>query len=147
MVKKYLYWIIAVYKYVIGKIELFLSPLLLLSIRLWMAKIFWQAGMTKITDWNSTIMLFKYEYNVPFLPPEWAALFATSFELVCPILLVIGLMSRLATLPMLAMTVVIQFTYLDLTEHYYWGMLLLTILCCGAGRLSLDGMIKKRCNL
>jgi putative oxidoreductase len=121
-----------------------LNDVLLLLIRLWMANVFWKSGILKIQDWGTTILLFTDEHPVPFLPPEFAALSGTAFELLCPVLLVLGLGSRLATLPLLAMTAVIQFTYLDNVEHYYWAFLLAVILCAGAGRLSADFFIKKR---
>lgn len=136
--------LIAIYTSVTSMMERLFAPVLLFIMRLWMAKIFWQAGLTKIADWNSTVMLFQYEYKVPIIPAEIAALFATSFEMICPVLLTIGLFSRLATLPMLAMTAVIQFTYLDLTEHYYWAMLLGIILCYGPGPISIDAVIKSK---
>ena len=119
-------------------------PLLVLFMRFWMAKIFWYSGLTKISSWKSTVFLFKEEYKVPVIPPELAAYFATTFELACPVLLVLGFATRLATLPMLVMTAVIQFTYLDLIDHRYWAMMLLLILFYGPGPLSLDYLIAKR---
>lgn len=139
-------WIAAVsqkYIWFISILEKLMMPLLVLSMRLWMAKIFWYSGLTKISSWESTVYLFKEEYKVPVIPPELAAYFATTFELLCPVLLLLGLASRLATLPMLAMTAVIQFTYLDLIDHRYWAMLLCLILFYGPGNISIDHIIKK----
>jgi putative oxidoreductase len=114
------------------------QPVILLGLRLWMAYIFWKSGLTKIEDWNTTLFLFADEYQVPILPPVMAAFFATAFELICPVLLCFGFLTRAATLPLLAMTAVIQFTYLQHTDHLYWAMLLGTILTSGPGKLSLD---------
>ena len=122
----------------------FLGNLLLLSMRLWIANIFWKSGMVKISDWENTIALFRDEYQVPFLPPEFAAFSGAGFELLCPILLTLGLASRFAVLSLLAMTAVIQFTYLQHEQHIYWAFLLLTIMCFGAGKISADYFIKKR---
>lgn len=119
---------------------------LLLIMRLWMANIFWKSGILKISSWDSTIQLFTYEHPVPFLPPLIAAIFGTFFELVCPILLTLGLGVRFAVLPLLAMTAVIQFTYLEATEHMYWAFLLGAIFCFGAGRLSADHLLARRFN-
>lgn len=116
---------------------------MLLVLRLWIAHIFWNAGMVKIEDFDNTIALFRDEYKTPFLPPQIAAIFATAFELSCPILLTLGLATRLATLPLLAMTAVIQFTYDQNPEHIYWAMLLGTILVSGAGKISLDYLLFK----
>lgn len=120
-------------------------PILIFIMRFWMARIFWYSGLTKISSWQSTIALFRHEYQVPFIPPELAAYMATSVELICSVLLVCGLMTRLAAIPMIIMTLVIQFTYLDLREHYYWLMILSTILFYGPGKLSLDYFMIYKC--
>ncbi len=119
------------------------SHILLFTMRLWIANIFWKSGVLKFNDWENTIMLFTYEHPVPYMNPEIAAFFGTIFELSCPILLAIGLGSRFATIPLLAMTAVIQFTYMQHEQHYYWAFLLATILCFGSGKISLDYFIRK----
>lgn len=116
----------------------------LLLMRLWMANIFWKSGVLKISSWDSTIQLFTYEHPVPFLPPVVAAVMGTCFELLCPVLLALGLGARFAVLPLLMMTAVIQFTYLEATEHVYWAFLLGAIFCFGAGRISADHLIARR---
>ncbi len=119
----------------------YLFSLLVLFIRVWMARIFWYSGLTKISSWQTTIYLFKYEYKVPIIPIEIAASFATATELTMPFFLVLGFMTRLAVVPLICMTAVIQFTYLDLIEHLYWAVLLATIAFYGPGRYSVDGLI------
>lgn len=126
--KPFISKIIQIYLSVTKVLEKIALPVLVLFMRLWMAKIFWYSGMTKISNWQSTVFLFREEYKVPFVPPEITACLATSFELACPVLLIFGFATRLATLPLLAMTAVIQFTYLDLIDHRYWAMLLALIL-------------------
>lgn len=109
-----------------------------LLIRFWVAKIFLFAGLTKIDNWDSTLMLFEYEYAVPFIPVAMAAFLATFFELVMPILLFAGLFTRLATVPLLVITAVIEFTYGSFPEHVYWALLLGLLVTFGAGRYSAD---------
>ena len=121
-----------------------LQPFLLLGMRLWIASIFWKSGVLKIQDFDTAILLFTEEHPVPFLSPVIAAALGTFFELVCPVMLALGLGSRLATLPLLAMTAVIQFTYLDNIQHYYWAMLLITILIFGPGKWSADEWIWRK---
>jgi putative oxidoreductase len=120
-------------------------PILIFAMRFWMARIFWYSGQTKISSWQTTIALFRHEYQVPFISPELAAYMSTSAELICPVLLVFGFMTRLATIPMIIMTLVIQFTYLDLREHFYWLMLLSTILFYGPGKFSIDYFMVHKC--
>ena len=107
------------------------------------ASVFWHAGLTKIASWDTTIALFRDEYMVPLLPPEIAASMAAAVELTCPVLLVLGIATRLATLPMLGMTFVIGvFVYPELwTEHLMWAAILLFILTRGPGAISLDRVV------
>lgn len=121
-----------------------IGPAIQLFIRLWMAEIFWSSGLAKIASWQTTVLLFAEEYRVPLLPPEWAAGLATATELSAPVLLAAGLLTRAATLPLLAMTLVIQLTYLDRPEHFLWMMLFGQILLRGPGPLSLDHLLGKR---
>lgn len=116
----------------------------LLGVRAMMAKVFFLSGLTKVEDWSNTLFLFAEEYHVPLIPPPVAAAMATAVELSCPVLLVLGLGTRLAVLPLLAMTAVIQFTYLNHTDHYFWGMLLGVLLCFGPGRLSADHLLRRK---
>lgn len=138
--------ILKLYSTGIGHINC-LQPVMLLVLRLWIAHIFFNSGLVKIEDFNNTVDLFRDEYKVPLLPPYFAAVMGTLFELTCPVLLTLGLGARLATLPLLAMTAVIQFTYDQHTDHYYWAMLLGTILAFGPGKLSLDYVLSKRFNI
>ena len=121
-----------------------LSGLWLLATRLWMARVFWQSGMVKLDDWESALLLFRDEYQVPILPYELAAYSATAFELICPILLAIGFLTRLAAFPLVVMTLVIQFTYLQHDQHYYWLFLLSALVCFGAGKFSLDHWMDRK---
>ena len=135
--------ILRLYLQTILVLGLFVGPVLYLLSRLWMADIFWNSGLSKIGSWSTTLLLFENEYKVPFLSPEIAAYLATIIELSCPILLVLGLASRLAVIPMLIMTAVIQFTYLSANENFYWAILLGLILCYGPGQLSLDFLFRE----
>ena len=125
---------------IVARLERFPLSVLQLLFRVSIAAVFWNSGLTKIASWQSTVVLFRDEYRVPVLPPELAASLAASVELTCPVLLVLGLMTRLATLPMLGMTFVIEaFVYPeDWIEHLTWASLLLFILTRGAGPISLD---------
>ena len=125
---------------IVRRLERFPMSVLQLLFRISIAAVFWNSGLTKLASWQSTVVLFRDEYRVPVLPPEIAAALAASVELTCPVLLVLGLATRLATLPMLGMTFVIEaFVYPeDWIEHLIWASLLLFILTRGAGAISLD---------
>ena len=130
--------------------ERWLSPVVFLAIRLWMADIFFRSGLLKIQNLSGAVFLFSDVHPVPVLAPWLAAYLVTTIELVCPVLLARGLAARAAALPMLAMALVIQFVVAAadpafyLTEHYYWMLLLLVIVAKGPGRLSLDCLLARR---
>ena len=121
-----------------------LQPLWWLVVRLAIASVFFKSGLTKIEDFDMTLDLFRDEYSVPLLPPYYAAVSSTFFELAMPVALVLGFATRLAALPLLAMTAVIEFTYQHHMEHMYWAILLTGIVLHGAGKFSLDHLIAKR---
>lgn len=113
-------------------------------LRVWIAVVFFKSGLTKIEDFETTIMLFEEEYKVPMLSPYFAAISATFFEITMPVALVLGLATRFAAIPLLIMTAVIQFTYMDHVQHYYWAIVLLGLILHGGGNLSADYLIKRR---
>lgn len=130
---------------VYDKLGLLPLSVIQLMARISMAMIFWRSGQAKIANWDLTLKLFANEYKVPVLPPEIAAPMAAAVELSTPVLLVLGLLTRLATLPMIGMTLVIQtFVYPQAwVDHLTWGVMLLLLLSRGPGVFSLDHLIKK----
>jgi putative oxidoreductase len=116
-----------------------------LPFRLAIASVFLPAGLLKRASWESTVALFQDEYEVPVLAPAIAALLATTFEIACSSLLIAGLATRLATLPLLAQIATIQlFVYPQAWhEHLVWGSVLLFLLTRGAGALSLDHLVRE----
>ena len=112
--------------------------------RVAIAAIFFLSGRTKVdgllTVSEGAYALFREEYRVPLLPAEIAAHLATYAEHLFPILLVLGLFTRLSALALLGMTAVIQvFVYPDAwPTHLSWAGLLLYLAGRGAGPLSLD---------
>lgn len=118
---------------------------LAIPIRLAIATVFWNSGMTKLANWETTLALFVDEYQVPLLPPTLAAYTAATLELSCPVLLVLGLLTRAAAALLLAMTAVIQiFVYPDAWPvHLQWTALMLILIARGPGKLSLDRLIRQ----
>ena len=116
-----------------------------LLFRLGVASVFLKAGLVKASSWEPTVALFRDEYRVPVLTPELAAALATAFELGCSTMLIVGLGTRLATLPLLAMIVTIQlFVYPSAwPEHLVWGSILFFLLTRGSGSISLDHLLAR----
>ncbi|HSV59761.1 MAG TPA: DoxX family protein [Variovorax sp.] len=118
--------------------------LLALASRFSIAAIFFYSGRTKVSGFltltDSAYELFRTEYKLPLVPPELAAHLAAYSEHLFPLLLVLGLFTRLSALALLGMTLVIQlFVYPDAwPTHLSWAALLLYLAGRGGGRLSLD---------
>jgi putative oxidoreductase len=126
-----------------------LSPLVDLVIRVFIAMVFFKSGLTKIASWASTVSLFENEYAVPLLSPEVAAALGTAVELTFPVLLVLGLGTRLSAFVLFVFNIVAVISYPDLgdvglRDHQMWGLLLLVTLLHGPGALSLDRLIGRR---
>jgi putative oxidoreductase len=120
------------------------SSILLLVQRLGIAAVFFQSGRTKVeglfTIPDTTVELFRSEYALPLLPPELAAYLAAGAEHLFPVLLVLGLFTRLSAAALLGMTLVIQlFVYPDAwPTHLSWAGLMLPLIALGGGRVALD---------
>jgi len=131
--------------------------------RVAIAGTFWLSGQTKVQGFainlfegrfelglprfaDSTIDLFRDEYKLPVLPPELAALAATVAEHVFPVLILIGLATRLSAAALLGMTLVIQiFVYPGAWAlHATWAAVLLYLMARGGGALSLDHWLAAR---
>lgn len=129
-----------------------LGNVLDLGIRLYLAKVFFLSGLTKIRDWDTTLTLFQEEYHVPVVPPELAAFMGTAGELVLPVFLTLGLATRLAAfgLTFVNIMAVVSYWYVlkgaepALAQHVYWGVLILVVLLHGPGKLSLDAILWKK---
>jgi putative oxidoreductase len=111
------------------------------------ASVFWRSGQTKVEGFfqikDNTFFLFREEYKVPLIPPDAAAYLSTIAEHVFPVLLLVGLASRLSALGLMGMTLVIQiFVYPDgWPDHILWIALLLLIIARGPGAISLDHLV------
>lgn len=132
------------------------SPFFDLSVRFYMAHIFFSSGMLKFKgfindDWESTIFLFEEIHPIPGINPNIAAIAGTAGELILPILLALGLFGRLGAAGLLVMTATIQFAIpteygIQNPDHYFWMFLLGMILLKGSGKISVDHVIQKWLN-
>lgn len=121
--------------------------LIALAARFSLAGIFFLSGRTKVDGFltvsENAVALFADEYQVPVLSPWLAAHLATYAEHLFPLLLVLGLCTRLSAVALLGMTAVIQiFVYPDAwPTHLSWAASMLYLAGRGAGPVSLDRML------
>lgn len=124
--------------------------LLALGARMSMAGVFFLSGRTKVEGLlsvtDTAVSLFEDEYGLPLLPPDVAAHLAAYAEHAFPILLVLGLGTRLSAAALLGMTLAIQFFVYPAAwpTHLSWATLLLYLVGRSGGRWSLDQLLGAR---
>jgi putative oxidoreductase len=128
-----------------------LEPLLLLGFRLYVARVFFLSGLTKVRDWSSTVALFTDEYHVPLLSPSVAAALGAATELSMPVLLVLGLGSRFAAGVLFVFNIVAVVSYYEtltqtggVNDHILWGTMLAVLTIFGPGKIAVDTLLEKR---
>ncbi|MFC7420109.1 DoxX family protein [Iodobacter arcticus] len=128
----------------------YLSPIFNLGLRVYLAQVFFLSGLTKIRNWDSTLFLFNFEYQVPLIPPEIAAIMATGGELILPVLLISGTLGRFAAVGLFILNAVAVISYpalppIAVKDHYLWGALLAVLAIYGAGKWSIDEWLNRCC--
>ncbi len=123
------------------------APLWLVG-RIYVATIFFMSGLTKLDDWETTLYLFESEYEVPLLSYTTAAFLGTFGELVFPVLLVLGLFTRLSALALFVVNVVAvislsEISQAALNQHYLWAVILTTLVITGGSHWTMDKLINR----
>lgn len=131
----------------------YFQSLMLLGTRCYVSWQFTKSGWLKLTSWETTLSLFRDEYHVPLLPPDLAAVAGTAGELFFPVLLYLGLLSRIGATGLFAVNLlaVISYAHVLLAEgfeaalgdHVLWGFMLLVLMLFGPGRFSVDNYLEK----
>lgn len=135
------------YDRTINSLQVAVVPVLLLFCRLWVAWVFFNSALTKISSWDSTLYLFEFEYQVPFLPWELAAYLGTVAELILPVFIALGLFCRPMSVILFVFNAIAVISYPLLWEkgfydHQLWGLMILINIVWGAGKLSVDHLIR-----
>ncbi|RJX68799.1 DoxX family protein [Vibrio sinensis] len=141
--------IVETYDALIEQLQYVFVPVLLLFCRLWVAWVFFNSGVIKISSWDSTLYLFEYEYQVPLIPWTLAAYMGTAAELILPVFLTLGLLTRPMAAILFVFNIIAVVSYPLLWEkgfydHQLWGMMILVVVVWGPGPLSLDKIIKSK---
>jgi putative oxidoreductase len=135
----------------LGRIGYVVAPPLL---RISLALPFFRSGLTRWDGFLSlnagTVFLFEDQFKLhifgglyPFPAPDLSAYIVGIAEIVLPVFLVFGLMTRVTAAGLLIMTGVIQLVYPDgwANFHLYWASISLAIIALGPGKLSMDNLI------
>jgi putative oxidoreductase len=115
-----------------------------LAMRIGVGLAFFGSGLEKYRSFDYATQLFTQTYKIPLVDPAVAARAAMINELTCSTLLMLGIVTRVATLPLLAMLLVLQLVYpVDWPNNLLWGSILLFLLTRGPGRISVDRIIER----
>ena len=129
------------------KIDLFsanwVAPLANVVVRVYIGLIFFRSGLAKTEDFEETIEFFEDDWALPFLSAEPAAWLATIGELVLPVLLFVGLFTRISAAGLFVMAAVIQCYVFQMPEHLLWMSVLGLLVAYGGDRISLDNFVRK----
>jgi len=127
-----------------------------LVLRIGLAIPFWRSGINKwdgflqLNDVAALLFTSEFKLHLPggpysFPAPEIMAFLVACTEILFPILLVLGLATRLAAFALLLMTLVVELTVPDgWPVHVTWAAMALGIMAWGPGRLSLDQWFERR---
>lgn len=125
-----------------------------LVLRFGIAIPFWKSGLTK---WDSfgvlsetPILLFENEFLLHIFGQEYSYPFPTLMayassigEIILPILVVLGLFTRLAAVGLLLMTLIIQLTFPDAWPlHFTWAAMALGVIYLGGSKLSVERFLR-----
>ena len=118
-------------------------PLLDLGFRIWLAQQFFVSGLIKATHWQTALDLAAHEYPVSWMSPTAAAYTGAAIEVIAPIFLASGLLTRYAATALLALSLVIQFSYQPFDSQLFWIALFGWYAVAGAGSMSLDQLLRR----
>ncbi len=160
--------------YVARPADRWLGDTSLLILRLMGAMVFFRSGLTKWNGWfdfnEEKYDLFLYEFFCPdpiregalllcdpetleyaddsMVVPiiEGMAVFAGVAEILLPVLLVLGIFTRVAATGLIVMTLFIQLAVFPTLGHWWnpavwWFVVLFAVLASGPGRFSLDSLL------
>ena len=167
--------IISRYQSITSSITRYLEDIALLLLRLLGAKVFFESGLGKWNGWfdfnEQKYDLFLYEFFCPDPVRDGALLlcdpntleyeegsFMITFvesltlmagiaEIVLPVMLILGLFTRVGALGLMGMVLFIQLAVFPTWEHWWnpaawWAVVMITIFARGPGLFSLDRLLK-----
>jgi uncharacterized membrane protein YphA (DoxX/SURF4 family) len=120
------------------------DPAIKLLLRCWIAALFFQSGVMKISNFDMTQILFHAQSAQALLPPELAARLTILVELGCLIFLVFGMGTRAIAIILMGLAATVDPTFGQSIDLAYYLMVLGLIALYGPGALSVDNLILRQ---
>ena len=109
-----------------------------LAMRFFVALPFLRSGYLKASDWQTAVDLATYEYPVNWMAPQSAAATGLAIELIAPLLLLLGFLTRPAAFAMAVLTIISQVVYIPTTTNLMLIAMLTWYVIYGPASISLD---------
>ncbi|MCF6292168.1 MAG: DoxX family protein [Robiginitomaculum sp.] len=144
-----------------------LMPVVDLFVRIIMAREFFSSGLAKFKSLEDTTDLFQYEWfsdenwwmtlidaeEIPRVLATLLAVLATAGELILPVILVVGLLTRYAATGLMVMALVITLLVYPVwtedgltywwSQHVWWIMGLSVLMIIGGQKFSIDSLMER----
>ncbi len=125
-----------------------IAPVANLIARVYVGLIFFQSGLSKVEDWQTTLSKFQTEWALPILSPGMSAWLATAGEMVLSIMLIIGFFTRFSACGLLIMVLIIEFVVFNGAsadrQYYYWMLIFGFLVGYGGDKLSIDAFLSRK---
>lgn len=129
----------------------YVRPVADIVARLYVARVFFLSGLSKVQDWQTTLFLFRHEYHVPLLSPHLAAIAGSAGELGFSVLLAVGLFTPLSALGLFFVNIVAFVSYYHVLiklpaawhDHLEWGIILALLMSAKSGLISVDRLLDR----
>jgi uncharacterized membrane protein YphA (DoxX/SURF4 family) len=117
------------------------DPAIKLLLRCWIAAVFFRSGVMKISNFDTTQMLFHAQSAQGLLPAGLAARLAILIELACLVFLVLGAGTRITAIVLIGLSALVDPTYQQSIDLAYYLMVLGLVALHGPGALSIDDLV------
>lgn len=125
-----------------------IAPVANLIARVYVGLIFFQSGLSKVEDWQTTLSKFQTEWALPILSPGMSAWLATAGEMVLSIMLIIGFFTRFSACGLLIIVLIIEFVVFNGAsadrQYYYWMLIFGFLVGYGGDKLSIDAFLSRK---
>lgn len=125
-------------------LEEYFAPLLILTLRLWMLKVVFCAGVSRLSSLFGLFLLFLYEYSLPLLGSVLlTVLYISSNSFILALLIGLGFLSRIASFQILIVTTAVYLFYAYFVDYYPFFIIGSILILFGSGFLFVEPLCEE----